>query len=181
MKSYEIYQPAEDSFLLSEVLSKELPALLKEKPNLKFLDMGTGSAIQAMSAVKAGVLVKNIVVADINPEAVKHAKKLKLKSKLSNLFSKLNKREKFDVIVFNPPYLPAHKFDTQPDTTGGKLGNEIIIKFLKQAKKFLKKHGKIFLLTSSHTPRFSFQPFNSRLLAEKKLFFEKLYVYELGL
>ena len=38
-----IYNPAEDSFLMSNILRENLPSLLEKNKNLKFLEIGTGS------------------------------------------------------------------------------------------------------------------------------------------
>ena len=124
-----IYQPAEDSYLLSNVLEKQIPELLKSNPELKVLEIGSGSGVQLQKLKELGV--KNISACDINPEAVKHCKKLGFHCKESDLFS--NIKEKFDLIIFNPPYLPRNPDepeDSQTATTGGKTGAEIINKFL---------------------------------------------------
>ena len=57
----EIYQPAEDSFLLQESLKNFLN---KNKPNknIKILDMGTGSGIQALTCLDMGFV--NITAVD---------------------------------------------------------------------------------------------------------------------
>ena len=177
----EIYQPAEDSYLLSDTI-KQFIKENKPKKNIFILDMGSGSGIQAKTLKKIGF--KNILAADINPDAIKHLKKQKLKAIKSNLFSNIKKNQRFNFIVFNPPYLPESKYDRQPDTTAGKKGYETIIRFLKQAKSHLTPDGTILLLFSSLTkPNIIKRQarklgYKYRLLNEKNLFFEKLYVYE---
>jgi len=179
-----IYKPAEDSYLLQETLL----AYLKDKPeNIKILDMGSGSGIQALTCKK--LKFKNVLAADINPESIKHLKKQNLKARKTNLFS--NIKTKFDIIIFNPPYLPDDKRepkDSQLQTTAGKQGNELIIKFLNQAKKHLTSDGAILLLFSSLSkPKAIKQKANQlkyklKLLNKANLqFFEKLFVYELTL
>ena len=140
-----MYFPEQDSYFLSNILKKEL----ESNKNLTFLDMGCGSCIQAKTAKKLGI--KNIMCVDIDKDAIKQAKKSGFKAINSNLFKKV--KGKFDIIVFNPPYLPQHKYDKQKDTSGGKLGDETILAFLHQAKKHLNQNGKIFLLFSSLTPK----------------------------
>ena len=167
----EIYSPAEDSYLLAEALKEFL------KNKIKILDLGTGSGIQSKNCIENGIKKENITAADINKEALENAKKLKIKVIYSNLFSKI--KGKFDLIIFNPPYLPEDKYDIQPDTTGGKYGSEIINEFLKQASFHLTKSGKIFLLTSSLTKRINWLNYKKKKVAEEKLFFETLWVWKL--
>jgi HemK-related putative methylase len=177
-----MYSPAEDSYFLSEILIKQIKDL-RRKINLTFLDMGCGSAIQAETALKAGIKKDKILCVDINPEAINRVKSLGFKAVKSNLFQ--NIKSKFNVISFNPPYLPEHKYDKKRDTSGGKKGDETIITFLKQAKSHLSKNGKIFLLFSSHTPKEKIEKeikknkYKIKNIHEKKLFMEKLYVYVL--
>lgn len=175
-----IYIPSEDSYLLSETLKNYLE---NKNKSIKILDMGSGSGIQAKTCRDLGF--KNIICADINQEAVKNLKKQGFTSIKSNLFSNINKKERFNLIIFNPPYLPEHRFDKEKDTTGGKKGCEIIIKFLKQAKSYLDKNGTILLLFSSLSkPKIILKKseqlnYSPTELSSKKLFFEELWVYEL--
>jgi release factor glutamine methyltransferase len=175
-----IYEPAEDSYLLSEILQKEVPRLLNKNPELKVLEIGVGSGIQLKTLKK--LRAKNIFGSDINPDSVKYCKSLGFNCIYSDLFS--NIKEKYDIILFNPPYLPkvSEKLEDKESeliTTGGKKGSEIINKFLVQTKDYLNESGKIFLLTSSLTTRISWSNYKKKLLAEKNIFFEKLFVWEL--
>ena len=140
--------------------------------------MGTGTGILSETASKY-LNKKNILAADINSEAIKITKKKGFKTIKTNLFS--NIKGKFDLITFNAPYLPLDKRepkDSQLSTTGGKRGDEISIKFLKQAKKHLNKNGKIFLLISSLTPMNKIKRFKHKIVARKKMFMEELLILE---
>ncbi len=165
-----LYTPAEDSFLLQKQVRKYAKG--------KVLDLGTGSGIQALTALEK---TKDVLAADINSEAVKNCKKLGIKAVKSDLFS--NIQGKFDLIIFNPPYLPDDNLNLKDDLNyiGGKKGSEILDKFFSQAKKHLNKNGKILIVFSSLTLdvnkiikkyRFKFKK-----LSEQKFFFEKLFVY----
>jgi len=178
---FQIYSPEEDSFLLAGILEKEIPKLVKEKPELTFLEIGSGSGIQLETAKKSGIKKKNILGCDINKTAVKACKELGFNCMESNLFSKI--KGKFDLIIFNPPYLPEdtrEPKESQIATTGGKKGNEITQEFLKQAKYHLKAKGKIFLLTSSFTKDLDLSEYSKKLLKKEKLFCEELDVWELS-
>ncbi|MDI6738732.1 MAG: methyltransferase, partial [Nanoarchaeota archaeon] len=98
-----------------------------------------------------------------------------------------NVEGKFDLIIFNPPYLPFERNEdreTALQVAGGKKGHEIIEGFLKQAKSHLEKNGKILLLFSSLSGDIekimAKEGYKFKKIDEKPLFFEKLFVYELG-
>lgn len=178
-----MYQAREDSYFLSEILKNYLKNLpKKEKQKIIALDLGTGSCIQAETMRKEGI--KNIACSDIDKEAIKTAKEKNFKAIYSSLFEKI--KGKFNLIAFNAPYLPESRYDRQKDTSGGKEGNETILKFLRQVRKHLKKQGKIFLLFSSFTPKARIlkeirkQQFKIEKTYEKNLFFEKLFIYSLS-
>jgi release factor glutamine methyltransferase len=168
-----IYEPAEDSYLLQKQVRKF------SKKGMKVLDVGTGSGIQAQTAKERGA---EVLALDINPECVDHCKKLKINTILSNLFE--NIKDKFDLIIFNPPYLPEEPLepeDSRLATTGGKKGNEILEQFLKEVKEYLNKEGKVLILFSSLTPDVDKIIKKNNLkfekLSEEKIPFEKLFVY----
>lgn len=167
-----IYEPREDSFFLQKVVKQEV------KSTDKVLDMGTGSGIQAITA--SGVS-DDITAADINPECIKQLKNPKIKTIQSNLFENIN--DKFDLIIFNPPYLPKDSNEPEDSaltTTGGEKGSEIIEEFLKQAKEHLTKNGRILLLYSSLSGNIEDiakkENYGFRLIATEKLSFEELFV-----
>ena len=176
-----IYEPSEDSYLMSDVLKRKLSKLLKANPELKFLEIGCGSGINLQTALSSGIKIENITGTDINVNAVKQCRKLGFRCIKSNLFS--NIKGKFDLIVFNPPYLPFDEKEpknSRRETTGGKRGNEITIKFLKQAKKHLNNGGRIFVITSSLARSINFNKlgYKAKELNNKKLFFETLFLWE---
>ncbi len=175
----EVYPFSEDSYFFSEILKKQLTKKLRVS-DLKFLEMGCGGGINLQTAFNAGIKKQNIFACDINLNAVDYCRKLGFNCMKSNLFE--NIKSKFDLIIFNPPYLPEDKReprDSRLATTGGKKGSEIVNKFLKQAKFHLTDKGKIFLITSSLTKGIKWLNYKKILLAKKKLFFEEIYVWEL--
>ncbi len=163
-----IYEPAEDSLLLKKFIKKYASG--------RVLDMGTGSGILALEAMKYS---KHVEACDINKDAVEFAKSKGVRSYVSDLFS--NVSGKFDLIIFNPPYLPEDKYDKEKDTTGGKKGNETLIRFFKDARRFLNKNGKILIVASSLTPDAEkiiiSNKFKFKILGEEKMFFEVLKAY----
>ncbi len=166
-----IYEPREDSYLLTTQVKKYARG--------KVLDMGSGSGIQAESALAEG---RDVLAADIDTTAVKHLLKKNIQAVVSDLFS--NIIGIFDTIIFNPPYLPEDKGEDEEVkqiTTGGKRGHELIQKFLHQAKEHLAPDGKILMVCSSLTGDvekiMGEEGYSCAVLSEKKLFFETLRVY----
>ena len=173
-----IYHPAEDSYLLEEQVRK----YAKGK---SVLDIGSGSGIQALRAKNSGA--KSITASDIDEESIENLKKLGIKVVRSNLFK--NIKRSFDLIIFNPPYLPLDSRedrDSRKATTGGKLGDELILKFIKEAKNHLNPGGIILLLVSSLTPQDKINKvikslkFKAEIISKKKLFMESLFVLKIS-
>lgn len=176
-----IYEPEEDSYLIK----KYIKGYIKNKQT-KVLDMGTGSCILAEEAQKYS---GNVLAVDINPEVKEIAKKKHINFIESNLFeNKKLKTEKFDLILFNPPYLP--ELENEPEelatiTTGGKEGHELLEQFLQQVKVHLNKSAKILLICSSLTKNgeiedlFKKYSFKFKLIDKEDAFFEKILLYEL--
>jgi len=165
-----IYEPREDSYLLQKLVK------LETKTTDKVLDMGTGSGIQAKTAYE---ITKDVTAVDINPECLNINN---IKTIQSDLFN--NIQESYDLIIFNPPYLPEDPNEPKDSalvTTGGKEGHEIIQSFLKQAKQHLNKNGRILLLYSSLSGKIEkiAKDYNIEQLAEESHFMEKLYVSKL--
>ncbi len=172
-----IYEPKEDSFLLE----KEVKKLAKGK---KVLDIGSGSGIQAIAALKAGAA--SVLAIDIAQDVVKILNKKGIKAIQSDLFE--NVRKKFDLIIFNPPYLPEDKkedAESARTTSGGKRGDEIILRFLKDARKHLNKQGIILLVVSSLTPQARIlsslekRKFKKKVVSSQKFFMEKIEVWKI--
>jgi release factor glutamine methyltransferase len=175
-----VYCPEDDSYFLSEIIEDKIPLMLKKNGYLKILEIGSGSGIQLQTALNLGVKKQNIFSCDINPKAVHYCSQQGFNCIESDLFG--NIKGKFDLIIFNPPYLPKDSQEpknSQIATTGGNNGGEIINKFLKQAVRHLSKEGKIILLTSSLTKGINWESWNRKIIGGKKLFFEELKVFEL--
>jgi release factor glutamine methyltransferase len=177
-----IYQPAEDSYLMSRILKEKIPELLNQNPELRFFEMGAGSGIHLQTAKTLGIKSENIFSSDIDKASVSHCSFLGFNCINSDLFENITGN--YDIIIFNPPYLPEDKREPKSSklaTTGGKKGNEIIIRFLEQAKNHLAVGGKIFLITSSLAEDVSFSSMNyhAEEVGCENLFFERLCIWEL--
>lgn len=162
-----IYEPQEDSFLLQKYVRRFARG--------RVLDMGAGSGIQALAALEK---TSDVLAVDISEDAVRLLRGKGVNAKVSNLFSKVD--GKFDLIVFNPPYLPPDRYDRDKSTSGG---IKIIERFLSQAKNFLNDGGKILIVFSSLTgdvdSLLKKYGYKFSCLESKGYFFEKLFVYML--
>ncbi len=144
-----VYIPAEDSFLLAENLAI--------RPGDSVLEIGTGTGIVAMYASR---MTDKITVTDINFDAVELAEHNFKKNGIENieilfgnLFEPLKNR-KFDVILFNTPYLPTENGDVIDDNLnyafdGGLNGRKVIDKFLDEVKNHLNEKGIVQIIQSS--------------------------------
>ncbi|PTD94031.1 methyltransferase [archaeon SCG-AAA382B04] len=178
------YSPREDTSLFLEAIEE------KNFENKKILEMGIGSGIIAKKCLEENP--KKVVAVDKNKHAVRKSRKElsdfnNKKIIKSDLFANLN-QEKFDYILFNPPYLPTEKEPLNEEERawkGGKGGIEVLKRFLSESKDYLEEHGKIIILVSDLGDINSLKNylekmgFEYKLLAKEKLFFEKLSVLEL--
>lgn len=179
-----VYEPSEDSFMLAK-------AALQIKKGSKVLEIGCGSGIASICALKNG---STVVGVDISPNAVKCARENAKRNNLegsfreSNLFESVPK-EKFDVIIFNPPYLPTelkdklngplnHAFD------GGKDGRKVLEVFLDQFDNFLKKGGYLLLVQSDLNgpvktkKKLVKMNYEVEILLKESFFFETVFIYK---
>jgi len=185
----EVYEPAEDSFLLIEAL--------QINPEGKLLELGTGCGFIALECARRGA---NVICTDINPNSIELAQhnfernlnllKGTIEIRKGDLFSVIKDNELFNVIVFNPPYLPTSKeervggwFDKATD--GGKDGIEVTKHFIKGVKKHLSKNGCAYFIFSSLSNRLKLEGyltkkrFNYEVVASQKFDFESIDVYRI--
>ena len=175
-----VYQPAEDTYLLLDNLDLKGGELV--------LDMGTGCGILAIHAADAGCIV---LAVDVSPYAVKCAlsnvRENGLKGKVhiirGDLFSPFRRYEIFDILIFNPPYLPVQSREEdwlEKAWSGGFSGRKVIDAFIEEAPKYLKKGGRILIVQSSLSnidetiDRLRSLKFKVDVVAEKTFHFERL-------
>jgi len=142
-----------------------LKKVLKESENrqkkLKVLDLFSGTGCIGVAILKN---IKNSLVyfGDIDNRALEQIKinlrlnkinKKRIRVVKTDIFSKI--QGKYDLIFANPPYVAKErlnevqkeviKFEPKIAWYGGEKGMVYITKFLKRAKNFLKKSGRIYL------------------------------------
>jgi HemK-related putative methylase len=176
-----VYEPAEDTFLFAENL--------KVKKTDKVLEIGTGTGIIAIISSKK---TEKVVAVDINEYAVECTRKnsdinkSNIDVRLGDLFDPV-KDEKFDLILFNTPYLPTNEDERVDDELeaawdGGVDGRVVIDRFIKELTVHLNPGGRVQLVQSSlsnieeTTGRLMELGFEVSLTASERFFFEEVVV-----
>lgn len=177
----DVYDPAEDTFLLLDSL--------KFKSGKNYFEIGTGCGIISLYASSIGA---DVICSDINPIAVELVKKNYYQNiniikgnfdvRLGDLFSVLNYGDFFDIIIFNPPYLPTRLndliggsgwFDKSVD--GGVDGLFTIKRFIDQVGNYLKNDGYAYFVFSSLSNREELDEFIDKSSLKKSIVASKLY------
>ena len=204
----DIYAPSDDSYLIIDYFKDHINENYFDGLDIKkiknILDMGTGTGIIALflQEVKKKIsnFSPNIYASDILGEAIKCAKlndifnnhKKSISFIHSDLFKKFpgNLKDSFNVIIFNPPYLPSFKFNNKVRAKkkidnswdGGKTGFELFLEFILQAKPFIQLDQKFYIYYVSSSVS-NFQDiydqlersgFKNRTLKKKHIFFEDI-------
>lgn len=168
-----VYEPAEDSHLLIQAV--------EVTGNERALDMGCGCGIVALHLAREGC---RVVAADISEHAVENTRMnaekngLTIQAITSDLFAEIEGI--FDVITFNPPYLPTENEHLAWD--GGREGIEVMARFLHEAHGHLSENGRIYMVMSSlgnveKLMKMFSGNYRFTEVARTSFFFERLYVY----
>jgi release factor glutamine methyltransferase len=175
----EVYAPREDTFLLIKAI--------EVSGHEKVLEIGCGSGLVSLHLAKAGAEVWAV---DVNPAAVECTRRaaaanhIPVQVGISDLFSEV--RGRFDLIVFNPPYLkedehPLNAIDRS--WAGGRTGTEVLGRFLREAPDHLAPDARILVVVSSHMDQQALaghlEGYQQRMLLSERIFFEELRVLEL--
>jgi release factor glutamine methyltransferase len=144
------------------------------------LEIGTGCGLIALSCAMLGA---NVICTDKNPIAIELVKKNYLMNqnilrgnfevRIGDIFSPILSSETFDVIIFNPPYLPTKKeelvggwLDTA--TNGGKDGLLFTKRFINELPPYLSKNGSVYFGYSTLSDRAKLE----RILNKAKLIYK---------
>lgn len=176
-----VYEPAEDTFLFADNL--EL------RKTDRVLEIGPGTGIISVIAAKTA---RKVVAVDINPEAVECTRqnaehnRVKVEVKEGDLFDAVED-DKFDLVLFNTPYLPTDEDDMVHEKLGaawegGADGRKTIDRFLDGLKCHLKPCGRVQLVQSSLSDiqktlkKLEDTGFNASVTASEHYFFEEVVV-----
>jgi release factor glutamine methyltransferase len=146
-----VFQPHSDSWMLADALRAHAPA-----PGAAVLDLCTGSG---MLAVQAALLGARVIAVDVLRRALLSARLnaringVRVHTRHGWLFSGLD-GERFDTIVSNPPYLPAHD-DALPARgprrawDAGRTGRALLDPLCQEAPRHLRPGGTVLIVHSS--------------------------------
>lgn len=182
----QVYQPEADTYLLLDVALKEF------RSGDRILEIGTGSGYIAagimgliQSQLEGNDESSFVVGTDINPHAVRCAREKGVEVVRTRLFDGL--RGSFDLIVFNPPYLPTldeEKIDDWLEYAldGGPDGRAVLSRFAKEVGMVLAPGGRVLLLISSLTgeeaviENFTKLSYKVEIVTKRRVFDEELIV-----
>lgn len=151
------------------------------------LDVGTGSG--ALAAVLQELGARTMAV-DIAPAAVAAAREkcgpIVYRGDLASAA-----RGPFDVVVFNPPYLPSaedERLEGWIDVAfhGGEGGVEVTIAFVRDLARLLAQGGRAYIVVSSRAdlPRLAKAiaegGFEVHMMASMRFFFEEIAIWKLS-
>ncbi len=157
-----IYEPAEDTFLLLDALQTECQFLRERKP-LICLEVGSGSGVVSTFAAQMLGNKTFYLCTDINSKAAHITKQtgsennVNLNPLLADLASPLLDRiaGHVDLLLFNPPYVvtpseevgrPGTKAGIEASWAGGKDGREVIDRLLPCIPRLLSPSGVFYMV-----------------------------------
>ncbi|XP_071773684.1 methyltransferase N6AMT1 [Centroberyx gerrardi] len=155
----DVYDPAEDSFLLIDALEQDADKLQQMSPSV-CVEVGSGSGV--VSAFLASVVGSSAlyVCTDVNPAAAQctattaSCNSVSLQPVITDLVECLLPRlcGKVDVLLFNPPYVvtPSEEVGSkgiEASWAGGRRGREVTDRFLPMVAQLLSSKGLFYLIT----------------------------------
>lgn len=189
----DVYNPAEDTFLLLDALEKEIPYLLSIQPQF-VVEIGSGSGVVVTALAQVFKSICIYFATDINIQACLSTQSTATKN--SVLVECLNmdlltcfKYHSFDVILFNPPYVVTDCREIsgkglERAWAGGPRGRTIIDKVLQDLSQLLSPRGICYMvLLKENNPQevvtyMKKMDFYSQCVLERKILGEHLYVYK---
>lgn len=203
----EVYEPAEDSFLLLDALEKDMEQILASRP-LVCVELGSGSGIIITALSKLVQSSAHCIAVDISSMACQITKRTGLANNVGvdvlnmNLLSSI-KDHSIDLLVFNPPYVPS-RVDKDCDErqleqenvvsssdnlirtwAGGVNGREVIDKVVEEIDRVLATNGTFYLLLlKENKPNdiikdLKVRKFKAEIFMERKIIGEHLVILKI--
>ena len=198
----DVYSPSDDSFLIldfirsniSQEIFDEIP--INEIKNI--LDLGTGTGIVAIFLELLNLFPSQIYASDILQNAIKCAQMNEIRNNIENKINYIHSdlfesfpnhlKNSFDIIIFNPPYLPSieriEKKSIDYAWDGGIDGLKVLSNFFSQVKLYLnlQKQSYIYYICSSKTnldelyKLIKERGFKNKVLMNRHIFFEDIFL-----
>lgn len=151
-----VYEPAEDSYLMMEALHKDEAWLQQRLPAFVLsLEVGIGTGI--LSSYLASKLPGYFLATDVNPRAAAIARSTFRRNQVlgdilrTDLVTGTKLQGKVDVMLFNPPYVPTPPEEMKGDGlsvawAGGLKGREVLDRLLPSIPELLSSRGVLYLV-----------------------------------
>ncbi len=178
----EVYEPHDDTFLLARAVKAHV------SQGKRFLEVGCGAGVIAMTAAREGA---EVTATDANPFAVELCRHNAKQNRLSIHVVETDLLEglegPFDVVAFNPPYLPTDEEDKVSGPLnlafdGGPDGNVVVLRFAEQIAALSPLPSDILVIHSSLSDpaplreRLGALGYQEEVVEEEKHFYERLWV-----
>lgn len=147
-----VFHPHSDARLLASVMAK-----LGLARDADVLDVFTGSGVLAVSAARCGA--RSVTAVDVSRRAVLTARGnarrngVRVRALRGDLFAPVA-GESFDLVLANPPYLPAAEVPARGAARaweGGPSGRVLVDRLCEEVPPRLRPHGTLLLVHSSIT------------------------------
>lgn len=151
----DVYEPSEDTFLLLDALEKDIPYLLKLKPQLAVeIGSGSGVVITAISQILKSTCA--YFSTDINLQACACTKSTAINNGVTIECLNMDllrcfKNHLFDLIIFNPPYVVTDLEEIcghglSRAWAGGNKGRTVTDKILRDLPNLLSNKGVCYVV-----------------------------------
>lgn len=154
-----VYEPAEDSFLMLDALESEIVYIKNVKPTI-CLEIGSGSGIVLTGLAKCLGSGCTYISVDINSHAAKATRQTGCQNSVSlevvncDLVWPLLPRilNNVDVLVFNPPYVPTDETEIDAESpialswAGGLRGRQVMDRLFPLIPQIMSANGLFYLL-----------------------------------
>lgn len=176
-KPDETYKASDDTFLLADTFLKRRFG--------RALEIGVGEGFITTTLARQA---DSVVGTDINIEAIRKTRRRLVDQGLASNVDLMvcdgadAVNWKFDICVFNPPYLPSDIDDIT--VAGGEEGIETTKRWFDQCTRLLNDKARIFFVASNLAnldallQHIDGRGFEANIIAKKKLFFEEIFVIQ---